>query len=181
MATAPPRDGQPRDVSIRDGVMAGASSCYTIGDDRKWLDCYYGAAQPIRAELGLSPAPQANALAPHSAGQLASSAMAQSEDKISKPSGGTAEPTLLSAHQTATSDVGDIVSRMASYSFDHYGIFTVTLSNGQVWRQLSGDTNYAHWKKAPGAYLVSISSGFLGSRKFEIQGTAGIFRVRQIK
>ncbi len=24
-------------------------------DDRQWLDCYYGAAQPMRSQLGLSP------------------------------------------------------------------------------------------------------------------------------
>ena len=35
----------------------GISRCGGIADDRTWLDCVYGAAQPMRAQLGLPPAP----------------------------------------------------------------------------------------------------------------------------
>jgi hypothetical protein len=44
-------------AATRDDVMYGASRCGGIQDNRAWLDCYYGAAQPMRAELGLTPAP----------------------------------------------------------------------------------------------------------------------------
>jgi hypothetical protein len=40
----------------RDDALAGAFRCSVIGDARAWLDCYYGAAQPVRAGLGLAPA-----------------------------------------------------------------------------------------------------------------------------
>jgi hypothetical protein len=43
----------------RDEVMSGAFRCAPISDSRKWLDCYYGAAQPARAALGMQPAPDA--------------------------------------------------------------------------------------------------------------------------
>ena len=43
----------------RDDVKAGSSRCDSISDDHTWLNCYYGAAQPVRAELGLPPAPDA--------------------------------------------------------------------------------------------------------------------------
>jgi hypothetical protein len=43
----------------RDNVMAGAYRCSAHVSTRVWLDCYYGAAQPQRAALGLSPAPAA--------------------------------------------------------------------------------------------------------------------------
>jgi hypothetical protein len=42
----------------RDDVMSRTFRCAPIGDTRQWLDCYYGAAQPLRASLGLPPAPQ---------------------------------------------------------------------------------------------------------------------------
>jgi hypothetical protein len=45
------------DAGPRDDVKAGAARCDSISDDHTWLNCYYGAAQPVRAELGLSPAP----------------------------------------------------------------------------------------------------------------------------
>ena len=41
----------------RDDVISGLTRCAALTDDRQWLDCYYGAAQPMRAWLGLSPAP----------------------------------------------------------------------------------------------------------------------------
>jgi hypothetical protein len=40
----------------RDDALAGAFRCAVIGEARAWLDCYYGAAQPVRAGLGLAPA-----------------------------------------------------------------------------------------------------------------------------
>src|SRR4051812_38897452 len=40
----------------RDDALAGAFRCAVIGEARQWLDCYYGAAQPVRAGLGLAPA-----------------------------------------------------------------------------------------------------------------------------
>ena len=45
-------------ADAREDVVAGLTRCANLTDDRQWLDCYYGAAQPMRAWLGLSPAPQ---------------------------------------------------------------------------------------------------------------------------
>ena len=44
-------------ADARQDVMFGAQRCAGIADDRTWLDCFYGAAQPMRAQLGLPPAP----------------------------------------------------------------------------------------------------------------------------
>src|SRR5215475_12754024 len=48
---------QPLLAAPRDEVKAGVTRCDGISDDRAWLDCFYGAAQPMRSHLGLSPAP----------------------------------------------------------------------------------------------------------------------------
>ncbi len=39
----------------RDDAMSAAFRCAVIGEARQWLDCYYGAAQPVRAALGMPP------------------------------------------------------------------------------------------------------------------------------
>ena len=44
-------------ADAREDVVSGLTRCAALADDRQWLDCYYGAAQPMRAWLGLSPAP----------------------------------------------------------------------------------------------------------------------------
>jgi len=40
----------------RDDALSGAFRCAVVADSRQWLDCYYGAAQPVRAALGMAPA-----------------------------------------------------------------------------------------------------------------------------
>src|ERR1700761_6018227 len=62
----------------RDDVLFGISRCGGIADDRTWLDCVYGAAQPMRAKLGLPPAPasQQALVPPPIPGQTAPQAMA---------------------------------------------------------------------------------------------------------
>lgn len=44
----PPAQARPRDEAL-----SGAFRCAVIADSRQWLDCYYGAAQPVRASLGM--------------------------------------------------------------------------------------------------------------------------------
>ncbi len=63
-APAPPAGASPQGLSIREDVLLRLTRCASIGDTRQYLDCYYAAVQPIRAELGLTPAPQAAAYAP---------------------------------------------------------------------------------------------------------------------
>ncbi len=46
----------PAQARPRDDALSGAIRCGAIADSRQWLDCYYGAAQPMRAALGLPPA-----------------------------------------------------------------------------------------------------------------------------
>ena len=59
----------------REDTLAGISRCTALSDDRAFLECIYGAAQPLRARLGLLPAldaqvrlvPPAPAALPHDA------------------------------------------------------------------------------------------------------------------
>jgi hypothetical protein len=145
----------------RDDVMSRAFRCAAISDTRQWLDCYYGAAQPVRAALGLTPAPQA-------AARPLPVAPMPAQPGFGIPA--KAAPAMESDRVTA---------RMTSYSFNRYGIFTVTLDNGQVWHQLSGDTNDAHWTKPASNYVVSITHGFFGSFNLSVKGLAGLYKVRR--
>jgi hypothetical protein len=43
----------PAQARPRDEALSGAFRCAVIADSRQWLDCYYGAAQPVRAALGM--------------------------------------------------------------------------------------------------------------------------------
>lgn len=192
LATSPPIGGTASDAGMRDEVLSEASRCYAYTDGHQWLDCYYAAAQPIRALLGLNPAPLANfsqngasagnrsatALTPptKSAGWFSGLIGASDSEKVPPQQFG------LSNNQTPmVAKTDKIVSRMVSYGFDQSQIFTVALANGQTWRQLSGDTEYAHWTKPAASYVVSITRGFLGSYNFRVVNASGSYKVGRLK
>jgi hypothetical protein len=158
---------EPNDVAVRDQVLSGAFRCNAVGSDKQWLDCYYAAAQPMRATLGLPPAPQTGTAV------LPAQTATASGPKPSGPSFGFAPPPQFS-------DVKNVQSRMADYKFDAHGVFTVTLANGQVWQQVAGDTTVAHWKMPPESYVVRISHGFLNSYNFQVKNEPGLFKVLRL-
>lgn len=203
----------------RDETLSTAFRCASIGDDHAWLDCYYGAAQPVRAALGLAPVParQADLVANPPAGnppvatmilrnRVMSQAVAcppQSDARawltcyyqaarpmrvhLGLESPPAAAPVQPLAPAQAAPPVPAITAtarypaRMVSYTFNSLGYFTVTLANGEVWKQISGDTTFAHWKKKPENYLARVSHGWLGSRNLEVQGEPGLFRVQRLR
>jgi len=72
-------------------------------------------------------------------------------------------------------------AQVQSFTFDRQRNFTVTLANGEIWRQVAGDTNTAHWNRAPATYTAIISPGFLGSTNLQIKGDPQIFKVQQVR
>jgi hypothetical protein len=136
----------------RDEVMSGAARCAGIADNRTWLDCFYGSAQPMRALLGLAPAPpaQIRLVPPPGAAYIAPDA-ARSAPQPEKSRGFLAD--LLGSSKPIASNVP-----MASYKFARDGIFTVVLQNGETYRQQESDTTLAKWNKPASSYRVTIIS-----------------------
>jgi hypothetical protein len=162
LVSAPPAGGAalPGDMGVRDSVMRAAAGCGTQADERGWLNCYYAAAQPMRATLHLTPAPQ----------------VASAAQPIALPP----RPTDIGRPASVSGEGVPVQSRMAAYSFDKYGLFTVTLANGQVWRQVDGDTDYAHWKKPASTYTAHVTAGFMRSFNFQVRGLPGLYKVQRI-
>lgn len=204
----------------RDDVMSGAFRCASIGDTRIWLDCYYGAAQPVRAALSMPPVPSAQArlAAQPPAGPVAPSDTAlrdqimgeafrcnslsaerqwlecyyaaadSARTRLGLPgsTGVAAKPAARISPPSASrgslrASAPESGSRMRSYSFDRYGIFTVTLENGEVWRQISSDSSFAHWKEPAQRYAVRITRGVLGSYNLQVRNSPGLFKVRPVQ
>lgn len=155
----------------REDTLAGISRCAALPDDRTFLDCIYGAVQPMRARLGLQPAlASQQRLVPHSDPALAQSAPPRTSAAPATPQGGGVLDGLLTGSGL----------HMAAYSFDKRGLFTVTLSDGTVWRQNANDTNFAHFGGKASNYSVSVTSGEFGSR-MDVRGEPGPYRVERIQ
>jgi hypothetical protein len=166
-------------ADTRNDVLERLTYCNTFPDGRTWLDCYYAAAQPERAELGLPPAPQAPTFeslfrrpAPSGSVGLTTPTGAGADsgggflgllsaDKVPPEQFG-----LTNARPGPGPNVDRIVDKLASYTFAN-GKFTVTLANGQVWRQTGG--SQVNWRRTPADYTATITHGALRTFNLRIQ------------
>ena len=148
----------------RQDMLEAIARCNAIPDERLFLDCVYGAAQPVRAELGLPPA---------------AATQQRLVPAITAPP--TAPATTTTAGRSHNGlNLFDDSLHMTAYSFDGHGLFTVTLSDGSVWKQNPNDTNFAHFSGAASRYPVSIVAGEYGSR-LDVRGEPGPYRVELVR
>ena len=72
-----------------------------------------------------------------------------------------------------------ITATVESFSFD-YGIFVVTLDNGQVWRQVAASGDFVHLSRDKKDQVTIWRSPF-GYYVLKINGNHDIYHVRRIK
>jgi hypothetical protein len=165
------------------GVVLGRlGHCNEIQDSRTWLDCYYAAAQPERAELGLAPAPQAPVFEPIFGRPAPPGAAVGTAPMAVNPPGNEGglfsmfnlnvakvppeQFGLTNARPGPGLNVDRIVEKVSSYTFAG-GKFTVTLANGQVWRQTGGPA--ANWRSTPANYTATVTYGALHTFNLRVQ------------
>jgi hypothetical protein len=180
LAASPPSGGVPRDEAVRDEVMSGAANCIRVTAERPWLDCYYAAALPMRVQLGLA-SPQALPK-PAPSPQLAYAAPAPVP---AKPAGPPPMPHSAGLFAGMFDDSKPIVRNMPMQSFtmSKEGTFTVTLIDGQIWRQADEDQVYhpARWRKPASQMMVTISPGVMHTFNMKVDDESRSYKVRRIK
>ena len=72
---------------------------------------------------------------------------------------------------------------MQSFVMDKTGAFTVTLADGQVWRQADEDQVYhpARWRKEAPQMLVTIAPAAMHTFNMKVEGETKSYKVRRIK
>jgi len=171
-------------ADTRDDVLAAMQRCSVMQDDRTWLECTYGAQQLMRAKLGLQPAPDyqqrlvpparaplasAPSPAPASAAPPARAAVASTPPPARRRGsfmqilGGTAPPVAVSA--------------LAAVDYDARGSFTVTLQNGQVWRQVN--TEGQPKARFHVGEKVTIQPGVLGTYNLKTDSNSHPYKVER--
>jgi hypothetical protein len=170
----------------RGDVLAGVQRCGVIHDDRTWLDCVYGAQQPMRGQLGLPPAPEFQQRLVPPAGVMAQPSMApQAMAHAAVPMRQAVRPLPRKKPGFFATLVGaappTAVSRMASYRYDKSGAFIVTLENGQQWRQTDVVGGTVTWTRQPSSYLVTITPGAFGSYSMHTDENPRNYKVEPVK
>lgn len=146
----------------RDDTMAGISRCATLADDRTFLNCVYGAAQPLRAQLGLPPAPEAQQ-------RLVPQAM-----MAPRVAPQAARPRPAPYSERAIQD------RLETFTFDRRGLFIIMLGNGQQWRQDPSDTVRAKWVGRASDYVVRVAQDSPRSAQMSVMGDSNVYRMVRV-
>lgn len=160
-------------ADTRDDVWAAMQRCQSIQDDRTWLDCTYGAKQPMRAKLGLPPAPeyQQRLVPPPSLSPAPVSADVA-------PRKAPPVHRRASFFQILTGTAPPVaVSTLATVQVDKQGAFIVTLQNGQVWYQVDPEPG-VKVRLRIGA-KVTITPGALGSYNLQTEDSTHGYKVQQ--
>jgi len=142
-------------------------ACLQITGMLQRLACYDGVARavsPVSAPRNAPRAATTFAPAPLAAPPVAAAGL-----------GSERLPRLASA---APKTPQQMIAGVASVSYDGRGRFTITLDNGQVWRQLDGDTAQLKGARFP---AVRISRGALGSYDLNVVGRNATYRVSRVQ
>ena len=161
---------QPALADTRAEVWAAMERCQALQDDRTWLECTYGAKQPMRAKLGLPPAPDyQQRLVPAQTAPAPASANVRS-----------AKPAVAAKPRASflpSSDTAPItVSTLSRVQYDNRGAFIVTLDNGQVWRQVNVEGGKAPLRMGT---RVSITPGVLWTYNLKSADDARSYKVER--
>lgn len=150
----------------REDMTAGISRCASLPDDRTFLNCVYGAAQPLRAQLGLPPAPDAQQ-------RLVPQAMVAPAPQL--PPRTEATPQRRPGLPESA-----ILDRLETFSFDRRGLFVIMLGNGEHWRQDPSDTVRAKWIGRASDYVVRVAKDSQQSAQMSVMGDPNIYRMVRV-
>ena len=69
---------------------------------------------------------------------------------------------------------------MIAYGFGNDGHFTVTMSDGHVWRQAESDIRLARWKKPAASYKVTINNG-TSTDLYDMRVEGVVYKVTRVR
>jgi hypothetical protein len=155
-------------------LEAAMASCASQSDAAARLACYDAVAARMKtaAEAVASSPPAAAVTTP------AAPAVVADAPKPQTATGFGGEHIKDPAHDDVipAEDVEEIHAKVTAVTFAANGRFTVTLDNGQVWRQTQGETERFRFSKT-GGDAVTISRGFWHSYNLVLDDGAGPYKV----
>jgi hypothetical protein len=159
----------------RDQVIDGATRCEGIPDNRVWLDCFYGSAQPMRALLGLSPAPDSQTRLVPGPGAAYGGGAATARRGQVKAKSESFWGSLIGNTKPLADDMP-----MTAYGYGRDGRFTVTMPDGHIWQQAESDISRAKWKKPAPSYKVTINNG-TSTDVYDMRVEGAIYKVTKVR
>ena len=172
-------------AGVRDDVLETMGRCASMADDRARLACYDAAAPRLRSALATPPATidheptkeEQQSWFGFNIGDLfgGGSSAPTTPEQFGK------ERTPQAQAAREREEIDSITAGVTDVAFNPFGQFVVFLDNGQVWKQLQGESERAHFPGNPKSNKVTISRGAIGSYNLAINDSDKIFKVTRIK
>jgi hypothetical protein len=171
--------------ALAESLQAQLGRCVRITGLLQRLACYDGVVKdagivapssgrqvPASPTASIPPAPVAPMMA---APGLASAAPV---NRVPSATSSFGSESLPQARRPPSGSAKTITTGVASLSFDGTGHFTVTLDNGQVWRQLPGDMSILRQTQVGS---VRIARSVFGSYDLSLPGQHASYRVERLR
>ncbi|SRR5665213_1077394 len=171
----------------RDEVLEALGKCSVLTDDKARLSCYDALAPHVRDALNIPPeslsrpptADEQKSWFGFDLAGLFGSAPAQ--QTTPQQFGAENTSTTHQKEAVAEQEVDSISADITDYSLTPFGKFVVFLDNGQVWKQIQGDTDKAHFLSKATDNKVTIDRGALGSYNLMLNDSAKTYKVTRVK
>ena len=170
-------------------VLEAIGRCAAIADDHARLACYDAVAPHVKDALAAPPESLPGNRSPSVEEQrswfgfdLGNLFGAGPSQQTTPQQFGSDRLPETHAKEDATAAVVDnITAGVTDVAFTPFGKFIVFLDNGQVWRQIEGDSDHAIFRKPAKANTVTIGRGFIGSYNLTLNGSVKLFKVTRVK
>lgn len=174
-------------------VLRALSGCAGIADSGARLACYDNLAPQVKAALAAAPSAVAAKAPPTEEEQRSWFGFDMGGLFGSSPAQQTTPQQFGAENTEAAKEARDnpppggpqpidsISAKLTEYAFNPFGKFVVFLDNGQVWKQIQGDSDHAHFQRNPAENTVTISRGFIGSYNLTINDSNKIYKVTRLK
>ena len=157
----------PAPLWAQDSLATQLRQCSVIVGSVERLACYDQSAR--------RPVPAASQLSRRRTRYLSVRPSPADPPRISAPT-----PCLRPHRPRAAFDPRFDTSQVTDFSFDVRGHFIVTLANGQIWRQIEGDTVNVPLRKDR-THTATVSRAILGSYSIRFDNPRGLFKVLRVR
>jgi hypothetical protein len=172
-------------AASRDDVLEALGRCAAIAENNARLACYDAVAPRVKDALATPPASLAHEPTKEEQeswfGFDIGSLFGGGSNEPTAPEQFGKERTVEAQATREREEIDSISAGLTEVVFTPVGQFIVFLDNGQVWRQLQGDSDRAHFRSNTKENKVTISRGALGSYNLAINGSDRIFKVTRVK
>lgn len=164
--------------SARD-TLSAVAKCAEIPTTAERLQCYDAAAAGAKALLAEADK-QAEAKQESEGGVLAWFGFAPEQKPVTKPEDFGISPAAQ-PKPDAPAEITEISAKVLEYAKNAHGKSLFILDNGQVWKQIDGDTTELFYRDSEGPMSIRIEKAIMGSFSLYIEGKTMKVKVRRVK